>query len=146
MKKNSNRLIRINQEVKHDLTTILREDIKDPRVSPLTSIVKVDVTADLKFCKVYVSVMGDASDQKETIEGLKSSAGHIRSELAHRTNLRNTPQLSFILDHSIEYGVEISALIDKVVQTDQDKEVEDNVETEGTENEIEALEDKEVHE
>ncbi|MCF8019996.1 MAG: 30S ribosome-binding factor RbfA [Vallitaleaceae bacterium] len=141
MKKNSNRLIRINQEVKHDLTTILREDIKDPRVSPLTSIVKVDVTADLKFCKVYVSVMGDEFAQKETIEGLKSSAGHIRSELAHRTNLRNTPQLSFILDHSIEYGVEISSLIDKVIQTDQQNEVEDDLDT----NKMET-EDKEVTE
>ncbi|PKM56530.1 MAG: ribosome-binding factor A [Firmicutes bacterium HGW-Firmicutes-3] len=149
MKKNSNRLIRINQEVKHDLTTILREDIKDPRVSPLTSIVKVDVTADLKFCKVYVSVMGDEFAQKETIEGLKSSAGHIRSELAHRTNLRNTPQLSFILDHSIEYGVEISALIDKVVQTDQQNELEADLKTDKIESEIEEVdtkEDKEVNE
>ncbi len=121
MKKNSNRLIRINQEVMHDLTNILREDLKDPRVSPLTSVVKVDTTADLKFCKVYVSVMGEEREQKDTMEGLKSSAGHIRSELAHRTNLRNTPQLSFILDHSIEYGVEISALIDKVVRHDEDE-------------------------
>ncbi len=121
MKKNSNRLIRINQEVMHDLTTILREDLKDPRVSPLTSVVKVDTTADLKFCKVYVSVMGKEREQKDTMEGLKSSAGHIRSELAHRTNLRNTPQLSFVLDHSIEYGVEISALIDKVVRHDEDE-------------------------
>ena len=121
MKKNSNRLIRINQEVMHDLTNILREDLKDPRVSPLTSVVKVDTTADLKFCKVYVSVMGEEREQKDTMEGLKSSAGHIRSELAHRTNLRNTPQLSFVLDHSIEYGVEISALIDKVVRHDEDE-------------------------
>jgi ribosome-binding factor A len=132
MKKNSNRLIRINQEVKHDLTTILREDLKDPRVSPLTSIVMVDVTPDLKFCKVFVSVMGDERAQKETMEGLKSSAGHIRSELAHRTNLRNTPQLSFVIDHSIEHGVEISALIDKVIypdghpiEDDDESEVED---------------------
>lgn len=121
MKKNSNRLIRINQEVMHDLSNILREDLKDPRVSPLTSVVKVDTTADLKFCKVYVSVMGEEREQKETMEGLKSSAGHIRSELAHRTNLRNTPQLSFVLDHSIEYGVEISALIDKVLHHDEDE-------------------------
>lgn len=121
MKKNSNRLIRINQEVMHDLSNILREDLKDPRVSPLTSVVKVDTTADLKFCKVYVSVMGDEREQKETMVGLKSSSGHIRSELAHRTNLRNTPQLSFVLDHSIEYGVEISALIDKVLHHDEEE-------------------------
>jgi len=122
MRKNSNRLIRINQEVMFDLSNILRGDLKDPRISPLASIVKVDTTPDLKFCKVYVSVMGDEKEQKETLEGLKSSAGHIRSELAHRTNLRNTPQLTFVIDHSIEYGVEISALIDKVVRHDDEEE------------------------
>jgi ribosome-binding factor A len=93
--------------------------------------------------------MGDEFAQKETIEGLKSSAGHIRSELAHRTNLRNTPQLSFILDHSIEYGVEISALIDKVVQTDQQNELEADLKTDKIESEIEEVdtkEDKEVNE
>lgn len=115
MKRNSNRLIRINQEVKQDLCNILRTDLKDPRISALASIVKVDVKPDLKFCKIYISVMGTDKEQKETLEGLKSSAGHIRSELAHRTNLRNTPQLTFILDHSIAYGVEISALIDEVI-------------------------------
>lgn len=122
MRKNSNRLVRINQEVMFDLSNILRGDLKDPRISPLTSIVKVDTTPDLKFCKVYVSVMGDDREQKATMEGLKNSAGHIRSELAHRTNLRNTPQLTFVLDHSIEYGVEISALIDKVVHHDEEEE------------------------
>lgn len=115
MKKNSNRLVRINQEVQFDLSNIIREDLKDPRISPMTSIVKVDVTPDLKYCKVFISVLGDEAVQKETMEGLKSSAGHIRSELAHRTNLRNTPQLTFVLDHSIEYGAQISALIDKVI-------------------------------
>ncbi len=122
MRKNSNRIIRINQEVMNELSSILRGDLKDPRISALTTIVKVDTTPDLKFCKVYVSVMGDEREQKETIEGLKSSAGHIRSELAHRINLRSTPQLNFVIDHSIEYGVEISALIDKVVRHDEEEE------------------------
>ena len=112
MKKNSNRLIRINQEVMQDLTAIIRGDLKDPRIHPLTSVVSVDVTPDLKYCKVFVSVLGDERAQKETLEGLKNSAGHIRTELAHRTNLRNTPQLSFVMDHSIEYGVEMTAKID----------------------------------
>ncbi len=119
MKKNSNRLIRINQELMFDLSNILRGDLKDPRISPMTTIVKVDATADLKFCKIFVSVLGDKKEQDQTLQGLKSSSGHIRSELAHRTNLRNTPQLSFVMDHSIEYGVEISALIDKVVRHDE---------------------------
>lgn len=122
MRKNSNRLIRINQELMFDLSNIFREDLKDPRIDPLTSIVKVDTTPDLKFCKVYVSVMGDDKAQKDTLEGLKNSAGHIRSELARRTNLRNTPQLTFVMDHSIEYGVEISHLIDQVVKHDEEEE------------------------
>lgn len=127
MRKNSNRLIRINQEMHQDLSIILREDLKDPRISPLTSVVKVDMTPDFKFCKVYISVMGDDAEQKETIIGLKSSAGHIRSELAHRTNLRHTPQLSFVLDHSIEYGTRISSLIDKVIKDDSEKAGQENV-------------------
>lgn len=121
MRKNSNRIIRINQEVMQELSSILRGDLKDPRISPLTSVVKVDTTPDLKFCKVFISVMGEEKEQKETIEGLKNSAGHVRSELAHRINLRSTPQLTFVLDHSIEYGVEISALIDKVVKHDKEE-------------------------
>ncbi len=122
MRKNSNRIIRINQEVMNELSSILRGDLKDPRISALTTIVKVDTTPDLKFCKVYVSVMGDEREQKERVEGIKSSGGHIRSELAHRINLRSTPQLTFVIDHSIEYGVEISALIDKVVRHDEEEE------------------------
>ncbi len=120
MRKNSNRLIRINQEVMFDLSNILRGDLKDPRIDPMTTIVKVDTTPDLKFCKVYVSVLGDQKAQDGTLEGLKSSAGHIRSELAKRTNLRNTPKLTFVMDHSIEYGVEISSLIDQVVKHDDE--------------------------
>ena len=80
MRKNSNRLIRINQELMFDLSNIFREDLKDPRIDPLTSIVKVDTTPDPKFCKVFVSVMGDEKAQKETMEGLKKSAGHNRRE------------------------------------------------------------------
>lgn len=113
-------MIRINGEILHDLANILREDIKDPRVSPLTTVVKVDTTPDLKYCKVSVSVYGDDKAKVDTLEGLKNSAGHIRSELAHRTNLRNTPKLTFVLDDSIEYAQKISSLIDSVAKKDED--------------------------
>lgn len=118
MKKNSNRIIRINEEIKHELSGILRTGVKDPRIDPLTSVVHVDTTPDLKHCKVYISVLGDETRQKSTLEGLKSSTGFIRREIARTCNLRNTPELHFELDHSIEYGVTLSSLIDKVATHD----------------------------
>lgn len=120
MKKNSNRIIRINQEIMHELSAIIRDGLKDPRVDTLTSIVHVETTSDLKHCKVFVSTIGDDKKQAETIEGLKNSAGFIRRELAHRVNLRNTPELHFQLDHSIAYGVQMSSLINEVVKKDEE--------------------------
>lgn len=114
MKKNSNRIIKINEEIKHELSAIIREGLKDPRVDTLVSIIHVDTTPDLKHCKINVSTLGDEHKQQETIEGLKNSSGFIRRELAHRINLRNTPELHFVIDHSIEYGVKMSKLIDEV--------------------------------
>ncbi len=113
-------MIRINQEILHDLSAIIRGDLRDPRISPMTTVVAVDTTPDLKYCKVAVSVYGDDKEKADTLEGLKNSAGHIRSELAHRGNLRNTPKLSFVLDDSIEYAQKISSLIDSVVEKDED--------------------------
>ena len=98
------------------MAEIIRGDIKDPRISPLTSVVAVEVAPDLKHCKGYVSVLGDEDEQKRTMEGLKSSAGFIRRKLAETVNLRNTPQITFILDQSIEYGVRMSRMIDEVNQ------------------------------
>lgn len=120
MKKNSNRIIRINEEIKHELSAILRSGLKDPRVDTMTSVVKVDTTPDLKFCKVYVSVLGDEERQKATLEGLKHSSGYIRREIARTCNLRNTPEMHFVLDHSIEYGVHLSTLINEVAAHDEE--------------------------
>ncbi len=114
MKKNSNRIIRINEEIKHEISGIIRNGLKDPRVDTLTSIVHVDTTPDLKFCKIHFSTLGDEAKHQETLEGLKNSAGFIRRELAQKVNLRNTPELIFVIDHSIEYGVKMSKLIDEV--------------------------------
>ena len=116
MRKNSMKNTRINGEVRRELAEIIRGDIKDPRVSPLTSVVSVEVAPDLKTCKAYISVLGDEQVQKDTIAGLKSAEGYIRRELAARINLRNTPEIRFIADQSIEHGVRMSRLIDEVNQ------------------------------
>ena len=116
MRKNSLKNTRINGEVRRELAEIIRGDIKDPRVSPLTSVVSVEVAPDLKTCKAWISVYGDEQVQKDTIAGLKSAEGYIRRELAARINLRNTPEIRFIADQSIEHGVRMSRLIDEVNQ------------------------------
>ena len=114
MRKNSMKKTRINGEVQRALAEIIRGDLKDPRISPLTSVVSVEVAPDLKTCKAWISVYGDETVQKDTIEGLKSAEGYIRKELARSVNLRNTPEIRFIVDQSIAYGVKMSKLIDEV--------------------------------
>lgn len=119
MRKNSVKNRRINDEVQRVLADILRSDMKDPRISPLTSVLQVEVAPDLKSCRVWISVYGDAESGERTMEGLRSAGGFIRTELARRVNLRNTPQLQFILDDSIAYGVEMSRKIDEVREADR---------------------------
>ncbi len=114
MRKNSIKNTRINGEVLRELSNIIRGEIKDPRIHPMTSVVTVEVAPDLKTCKAYISVLGDEKAQQDTLAGLKSAEGFIRSSLAKTINLRNTPQIKFILDQSIEYGVNMSRLIDEV--------------------------------
>lgn len=111
MKKNSVKNTRINSEVQRELSVIIREDIKDPRIHFMTSVTDVQVAPDLKTCKAYISVMGNEEEQQNTLAGLKSAVGYIRRELARRVNLRNTPEITFILDDSIAYGAEMSKKI-----------------------------------
>ena len=120
MRKNSVKNTRINGEVLKELSNIIRSEIKDPRINPMTSVVSVEDAPDLKTCKAYISVLGDEQSQKDTITGLKSAEGYIRRELARTVNLRNTPEIKFILDQSIEYGINMSKLIDEVTQKDSD--------------------------
>ena len=122
MRRNSVKNTRINGEVQRVLAEVIRAEIKDPRISPLTSVVSVEVAPDLKTWKAWISVYGDEEAQKATIEGLKSAEGFIRKELARRINLRNTPEIRFIVDQSIAYGVKMSKLIDEVNRTN-DQEV-----------------------
>ena len=118
MRKNSVKNRKINDEVRRVLAQIISGGIKDPRISPMTSVLAVEVAPDLKTCKVWVSVYGDDQKKQDTMEGLGSAAGFIPGELARRVNLRNTPQLRFILDDSIAYGVEMSRRIDQVRAAD----------------------------
>ena len=118
MRKNSVKSSRVNSEVQREIAELIRSEIKDPRISPMTSVTKVDVTTDLKYCKVYISVFGDESSKDDTLAGLKKASGFIRSQLAKRINLRNTPELTFIYDDSMEHGMYMSNLIDKVASED----------------------------
>ena len=124
MRKNSVKNTRINSEVLKELSRIISREIKDPRIAPMTSVVSVEVAPDLKTCKAYISVLGDKEAQESTLEGLRSAHGYIRRELARSINLRNTPDVRFILDQSIEYGVNMSKLIDEVTKDLHDNEEE----------------------
>ncbi len=122
MRKNSVKNRRINDEVRKALAAIVRE-VKDPRISPLTSVTGTEVAPDLKTCKVYVSVYGDSEAGAKTMEGLKSASRFIRGELARKVNLRHTPELTFVLDDSIAYGVAMSHRIDEVTAADRNAEL-----------------------
>ena len=115
MRKNSVKNTRINGEVQRVLAQIIRGEIKDPRIAPMTSVVAVEVAPDLKTCKAWISVLGDEKAQTDTLAGLQSAEGYIRGQIARTINLRNTPQIHFIMDQSIAYGVNMSKRIEEVV-------------------------------
>ena len=127
MRKNSIKNTRINAEVQRELSEIIRTEVKDPRLAAaMVSVVSVEVTPDLKYCKAYISVLGDEEAGNATIEGLKSAEGYIRRALAKSINLRNTPEIRFVMDQSIEYGVHMSKLIDDVNQGSKEEDEEDD--------------------
>lgn len=120
MRKNSIKYSRMTGEVQRELSKIISFEVKDPRIHPMTSVVAVEVTPDLKFAKVFVSVLGDDEEKKNTEAGLRSAASHIRSQLAKSLNLRNTPELTFVIDDSIEYGVNMSKRIDELASKERE--------------------------
>ena len=128
MRKNSVRNTRVNGEVMRVLAEVIRSEIKDPRINPMSSVVAVEVAPDLKTCKAWISVLGNEESQKDTLAGLKSAEGYIRNQLARKINLRNTPEIRFIIDQSIEYGVNMSRMIDEVNRADNEKHVDDDAE------------------
>lgn len=112
--RNNNRMGRIDEEYRKELSQIISYDLKNPSVTGMISVTKVKVTTDLKYAKVYVSIL-NSKNIKETMEGLKKSSGFIRSELAKRINLRNTPELIFEIDDSIEYGAKIDSILKEIL-------------------------------
>lgn len=125
MRKNSVKNTRINGEVQRVLAEIIRGEIKDPRISPWTSVVAVEVAPDLKSCKAWISVLGDDEIREATLQGLKSAEGFIKRQLAKTINLRNTPEITFVMDQSIEYGVNMSHKIDEVIARDNENARDD---------------------
>lgn len=114
------RIDRIAEEIKRGLSRIIREDVKDPRISPMASILRVDVSGDLRHGKVYVSVFGNDEERDSTIEGLTKASGYIRRELGKALSIRYIPELHFVIDTSIEYSVDISKKIMEIKQSEEE--------------------------
>ena len=109
---------RINEEVRRVISEIIRNELKDPRVSTLCSVVSAEVTPDLKFAKVFISVLGSDEEKKNTLAGLNSAAGYIRRELGNRIDLRNNPEVHFEIDKSIEHGARILDILSEINKKD----------------------------
>lgn len=121
MKKNT-RISRVNDEIFKEISQIVRAELKDPRIGAMTSVVRVDTTQDLKYCKVYVSVLGDEAQKESVMKGLKNAGGFIRHLIAERVNLRITPELIFKLDESAEYAVRMEQLMRQISQDREERE------------------------
>ena len=109
--------------MRRNLSLLIRNEVKDSRVSPFCDVTGVELTPDLQYCKVYVSCLGSEESLGKTIEGLKAASGFLRRELAQSLNLRHTPELQFVADHSVEYGSRMDALINKVKEEDEARRV-----------------------
>ena len=112
VRKNSNRMNRVDEEYKRELSQIISYELKNSNITGMISVTKVKVTPDLRYAKIYVSIL-NSKNVKKTLEGLKNSSGFIRSELAKRINLRNTPELTFELDESLEYAAKIESILNE---------------------------------
>lgn len=109
----SQRLMRINDEILRECANILRSELKDPRISTMVCVTKVETTSDLNHAKIFVSIMGDETQKKEVLEGLKNASGFIRRGIAERINLRITPELKFVSDDSLDYSLKMAKLIEE---------------------------------
>jgi ribosome-binding factor A len=115
----SQRLSRISEEIKREISDIIQKELKDPRLPGFVSVLSVETTRDLRYAKVYISVLGNEDDKKNALEGLKNAAGFIRREIGQRIRLRYVPELIFKIDNSIEQGIYINKLIDNIKKGDQ---------------------------
>ena len=118
----SNRIGRINEEIQRELAELIRQ-LKDPRVQTLISITRVDTTPDLRYAKVYISVIDEARS-KDAMRGLRSASGWLRRELGSRLQLRYTPELVFTLDDSLKYGAHMFDLLEKLERQEAAREAE----------------------
>ncbi len=121
MRKNSIKNNRVSMEVQRELSSIIRNEVKDPRIPVMLSVTNVYVAPDLKTCRAYISVLGGKEELDAAMEGLKKAAGFIRSRLAQNMNLRNTPEIRFIADESIGYGVSMIKTIEDQIEEDTRK-------------------------
>ncbi|KAF5069548.1 30S ribosome-binding factor RbfA [Anaerotignum sp.] len=120
--KNNTRISRVNDEILKELSQIIRGELKDPRIGSMTSVIRVETTSDLKYCKVYVSVLGNDEEKASVMQGLKNAAGFVRRLIAQRVNLRITPEFTFKLDESAEYAIHMNQLISKISKDLKEKE------------------------
>ena len=123
MKKNSRKYSRLNQEIRKELSNIIRNEMKDPRIGLITSVTEVEVTTDLKECRVFISVLGDEDVKKETLNALNKGKGFLRYNLAKKMNLRNTPELTFAEDNSIERGMYMDSIMDSLTYGDDSYDI-----------------------
>lgn len=125
-----NRIMRISEEVKKEVSDIIMNDLKDPRISGMISVTKAVVTKDMRYAKIYISVLNDGEEKKNILQGLKNAAGFIRKEVGQRISLRYTPEIIFELDNSIEYGIKISKILKEITpaegEASNDKSNENN--------------------
>ena len=114
MNKNSNRLARIDEELKKEISSIITYELKNPNITGMISVTKAKITPDLKYAQVYVSIL-NSKNTKETLAALKKSSGFVRTEVAKRINLRITPEIIFVLDDSMEYGERIDKILKEIL-------------------------------
>ena len=138
MRKNSIKNTRINEAVRQELSMLISREVKDPRVDMMATVTRAIVATDLKTCKVYISVYGDGLKKEETMAGLKSSEGFLRRMLAKNLNLRNTPELFFILDESLDYAMYMSGKIDELSRQEQESAAEKETDKETEEEQTDA--------
>jgi len=113
---------RLNEEIKKNVSAIIQSKIKDPRMSGLVSVTRVNVTRDLSYAKVYISIFGNEKSKEDTLNALKSSAGFIRTELSHSIRIRHIPQIIIELDTGLEYGMHINSLIQEIKEKGKNDE------------------------
>ena len=107
------RMIKINDEITRQAAEIIRQELSDPRIGEVVSVIRSETTADLKTCKIFVSILGDEAEQKKTITALQKASGFVRKRLAELVNLRLTPEIKFVYDDSIEHGMRMRKLIEE---------------------------------